>query len=183
MHRSPLGRALQRVADNGPVRASEVCSRFAALKTPEPRTPAQHPPDPCQEPPPRVPIHPLSRSRPSLLPSSWDVEPVWSVLNSRLPNSRRFPFLHGLLSFFAAVELNSAAFRDVQLQAEAIDTQEDCARLPDSRSILSPNSRHHHSLAGPFRRPIHSFLGLPLRALSLLDDIARPSPPLSSPSF
>lgn len=36
MHRSPLGRALQQVADNGPVRAFEVCSRFAALKDPSP---------------------------------------------------------------------------------------------------------------------------------------------------
>lgn len=79
--------------------------------------------------------------------------------------------------FFCRGRVELCSVRDVQLQAEAIDTQEDCTRLPDSRSILSPNSRHHHSLAPSGAPFIRSSVPRLAFACALLDDIARPSPP------
>lgn len=140
---------------------------LCSTERPEPRpgAPAQHPPDPCQEPP-RVPIHPLSRSRLWLLPSSWDVEPVWSVLNSRLLSSRRFPFLHGFLSFFAAVELNSAAFVTSNCKQKRSTRRRTARGCPTLVRFFLPTPVI--TTRWPLPAPhsfVPPFLGLPLRAL------------------
>ena len=179
MHRSPLGRALQQAADNGPVRA---VASTELLKTRKSRTPAQHPPDPCQEPgrrPSPVQESTVKARRPFQVPGTSLPDP--SGLNS--PSSRCFPFLHGLLSLFRGrVELCS--FRDVyckQKRSTRSSTASGCPTLDAQSTSLSFDSfTPLITTRCPFRRSILSFPTCLRR--TLLDDIARPRLRLFGPA-